>query len=281
MGSENGKPKGGRGGRGRKNSGGRGRGGGGGRSQGGQNRRHKPHAATQSPQKGKAFSSPYEVPKTGVIAPFDLFCSVFLGLMPDGSYRQSNKPNPTEAAKRLGRSTSDVMALLHEYRMDNETLGSVDFDISLARLDIQVAPEGINRLELARGLFEEFVASHPELADAERRYANGEITLPEAPPQAENEGAPRRRSRGRGRKPEGEEGRQPTRARRGNQDESDNGAARAAKGADVAVEPADDDIDGEVLTEEELVGVEAAAKPAAPAERATRKVRRSPARRGG
>ena len=33
----------------------------------------------------------------------------------------------------------------------------LDFDMALAQLDIQVAPEGVDRIELAKGVYAEFL----------------------------------------------------------------------------------------------------------------------------
>ena len=41
--------------------------------------------------------------------------------------------------------------------MDSASLLDRDFDMALAQLDIQVAPEGINRTELGRNIFEDFL----------------------------------------------------------------------------------------------------------------------------
>jgi len=163
-----------------------GRPGGGGGSGGGGGGGHAPGkkggapAVTHSPRRGKAFSTPYEVPETGAVEPFDLFCACLLGLMPDGTYRT---PGLGEVAKRFHRSPNEIRDQLQQYGMDTETLKTVDFDLTLAKLDIQVAPEGIDRRELARSLFEEFVDVHPTLtAEAFQGAATGgNGTAPEAP----------------------------------------------------------------------------------------------------
>jgi len=192
------------GGQGR-SGGGKGRGGGGRGGQGGQQAR-KPAEATLAPKKGKAFSTPYDVPNVGAIAPFELFCAVLLGVMPDGSYRQSNNPNVGEVAKRCGRHPGDLKALIKAYGMTQESLSSVHFDVSLARLDIQVAPEGMDRRELARGLYDEFLELNECLVEAERAFAAGEVVLPEREVQQSadapnnDDDAPRRGGRGRGRR---------------------------------------------------------------------------------
>ena len=41
--------------------------------------------------------------------------------------------------------------------MDSASLLDRDFDMAMAQLDIQVAPEGVNRTELARNIFEDFL----------------------------------------------------------------------------------------------------------------------------
>jgi len=40
--------------------------------------------------------------------------------------------------------------------MDADALLNTEFDLTMAQLDIQVAPEGVDRVELARGIYEEF-----------------------------------------------------------------------------------------------------------------------------
>jgi len=191
----------------RRRKGGGGGGGGGGRSrgrsgggqqQGGGGRRRPP--AIDAPKKGKAHSTPYTVPAEGAIAPFDLFCACYLGLMPDGTFRASALG---EVARRLGRGQNEIRQMLADYKMDTESLKEVDFDVSLGKLDMQVAPEGIDRRELARGLYDEFLEYHDALADIDRRYQAGEVVTTAAPSPADapsgDDAAPSGRGRGRGR----------------------------------------------------------------------------------
>jgi len=49
--------------------------------------------------------------------------------------------------------------------MDHQTLKDVDYDLSLARLDVRVAPEGIDKKELARPLFDEFAELNTHFVD--------------------------------------------------------------------------------------------------------------------
>jgi hypothetical protein len=50
-----------------------------------------------------------------------------------------------------------IRQILQEYEMDPDTLLNRDFDMALAQLDIQVAPEGVDRTELARNIYEDFL----------------------------------------------------------------------------------------------------------------------------
>lgn len=88
------------------------------------------------------------------IQPFDLFCAYLLGLGRDGSVR---KPDLKDTARRFNVGPGVVKQALTQYGMDPESLDSFDFDISLARMDVQVSPPGISKRELARGLFQDLV----------------------------------------------------------------------------------------------------------------------------
>ncbi|MBI3609889.1 MAG: hypothetical protein HY204_04195 [Nitrospirae bacterium] len=87
------------------------------------------------------------------IDPFDLFCAYHLGIGPDKSYRPANIH---DVARRFGVDAGVIRQTLQEYGMDPETMLDTDFDITMAQMDIQVAPEGIDRVELAKGIYETF-----------------------------------------------------------------------------------------------------------------------------
>ena len=101
-------------------------------------------------------SSGREKPLTGNMNPFDLFCAYHLGIGPKKEYRPSNL---NEVAKRFGTDPATVRQALKESGMDSASLLDRDFDMALAQLDIQVAPEGIDRLELGKSIYEDFLAS--------------------------------------------------------------------------------------------------------------------------
>jgi len=232
-----------------------------------------------NPRKGKAFSTPYAVPDTGPIDPFDLFCACFMGLMPDGSYRGGGLG---EAAKHLRRSPNELRQMLQDYGMDPESLSKVDFDLSLAKLDIQVAPEGIDRRELARGLFEEFCDLHPTLTPAAAPVATGgNGARPEPPAQAapapEREEAPVAEAAPEPERPQGA----PDAEARAEAEPEDEGPAQGEVAEEELAddEPADDELD------EEPVAVDAGVTRGAPVhgerqDRPVRQIRRSPTRRG-
>ena len=56
-------------------------------------------------------------------------------------------------------SDDDLQAYLEEHGLSLPALEEQGFDLPSARLDIQVAPEGISRVELARSLFAELKAA--------------------------------------------------------------------------------------------------------------------------
>ncbi len=91
-------------------------------------------------------------PKSG-IDPFDLFCAYHLGIAPDKSYRPSNIH---DVARRFGVDASVIRQTLQDYGMDPEAMLDNDFDLTMAQMDIQVAPPGIDRIELAKGIYDAF-----------------------------------------------------------------------------------------------------------------------------
>ncbi len=99
-----------------------------------------------------------EKPLTGNLDPFNLFCAYHLGIGPKKEYKPSNL---NEVARRFGQDPATIRQALKECGMDSAALLDRDFDMALAQLDIQVAPEGIDRMELAKSIYEDFlVAPH-------------------------------------------------------------------------------------------------------------------------
>ncbi len=95
-------------------------------------------------------------PDVAKIDAFELFCAYHLGIRPDNQYRQANI---NEVARRFNASTGVIKQASKEYGMDPAALLDKDFDMAMAQLDIQVAPEGIDRKELAKNIYEDFLAA--------------------------------------------------------------------------------------------------------------------------
>lgn len=93
---------------------------------------------------------------------FELFCSYHLGIFENNSYRD---PSLKSVAKLFGRSIDEVRDALSECGLDDNTVRESSYDLSLARLDVKVAPNGIDKRELAKNLYDEFIAEHPSFVD--------------------------------------------------------------------------------------------------------------------
>ncbi len=124
------------------------------------NSRNQPHSRSSNDSAGKQASpsnreaAPREASqRIGNIDPFELFCAYHLGITKDKGYRTANI---NEVANRFRAEPGMIKQALKEYDMDPESLLDRDFDMGLAQLDIQVAPEGVDRVELARGVYQEF-----------------------------------------------------------------------------------------------------------------------------
>ncbi len=102
-----------------------------------------PHVASGSEQK-----------LTGNLDAFSLFCAYHLGIGPNKEYKPSNI---NEVARRFRQDQGVVKQALKECNMDSAALLDKDFDMALAQLDIQVAPEGIDKMELAKSIYEDFL----------------------------------------------------------------------------------------------------------------------------
>ena len=116
----------------------------------------RPSSSRQSGDVSVKSSPVSEKPLTGNLDPFNLFCAYHLGIGPKKEYRPSNL---NEVARRFGQDPATVRQALKECGMDSASLLDREFDMALAQLDIQVAPEGIDRMELAKSIYEDFLAA--------------------------------------------------------------------------------------------------------------------------
>jgi hypothetical protein len=87
------------------------------------------------------------------IEPCALFCAYHLGITEEGGYRFQNIH---QVAKRFGANAGVIKQLLADFDMDSDTIIHSAFDMAGAQVDIMLAPEGINRTELAREFYEQF-----------------------------------------------------------------------------------------------------------------------------
>jgi hypothetical protein len=92
--------------------------------------------------------------------PFSVFCALYLGITETDGYSTQDM---STVARRFGVSPAELHEFLECNGLRPQDLKASQFDVTSARLDIQVAPEGISRTELARTLFEELSASGSEM----------------------------------------------------------------------------------------------------------------------
>ena len=109
-----------------------------------------PNSFLETPQN----QSGSEKKLTGELDAFTLFCAYHLGIGPNKEYKPTNL---NEVAKRFGQDQGVVKQALKDCNMDSASLLDKDFDMALAQLDIQVAPEGIDKMELAKSIYEDFL----------------------------------------------------------------------------------------------------------------------------
>lgn len=140
---------------------------GGGQGQSGQNRgqhhRHRDQGRPPQQQQQSIRNA------DGRLDIFELFCAYHLGITADGRYRQQNIH---DLARRFGCTPAELKQALVDYHMDPQTLINSDFDLALAQLDMQVAPEGVDRRELAKTWFEEFLNAKPNARDWAKEIEN-------------------------------------------------------------------------------------------------------------
>jgi hypothetical protein len=97
------------------------------------------------------------------LTPFSIFCAFHLGITETDGYAPQDAAS---VARRFGLGPEQLEAYLDDHRLRREDLEAADFSRASARLDIQVAPEGISRTELARTFFKEIRAAQAALEAA-------------------------------------------------------------------------------------------------------------------
>jgi hypothetical protein len=97
-----------------------------------------------------------------------LFCAYHLGINDRGQYKPANIH---EVARRFGTTAAGIRENLAAYGMDAESVIHSDFDMAMAQIDIQVAPEGIDIRELAKNLYREFCEASRNVRDWQKELA--------------------------------------------------------------------------------------------------------------
>ena len=87
-----------------------------------------------------------------------------------GANKEYKPSNINEVARRFGQDQGVVKQALKECNMDSAALLDKDFDMALAQLDIQVAPEGIDKMELAKVNLRRFFGSSQCEKGLEKNY---------------------------------------------------------------------------------------------------------------
>lgn len=102
---------------------------------------------------GQAGGGGSDLARRHNIDPFRLFCAYHLGITEDGGYRFQNVH---QVARLFNANAAVIKQVLTDLGMDSDAIVHSTFDMASAQVDIMLAPEGISREEIAKGLFEEF-----------------------------------------------------------------------------------------------------------------------------
>jgi hypothetical protein len=114
------------------------------------------------------------VPELTELTRFSVFCAFHLGITETNGYSPQNE---STVARRFGLSPGDLRDYLVQNRLRAEDLAAAHFNLASAQVQIQVAPEGISRAELARTFYAEFQAT---LGNGEPAPEGAEIPSHEA-----------------------------------------------------------------------------------------------------
>src|SRR5262249_44804463 len=120
--------------------------------------RGNPRGTPQRPRDGGSRASAAGRSRHGEqlgIGGFELFCAYHLGITADD---RSAFQNVHEVARRFATNAGMIRQLLEEYEMDPDRVVNSSFDLAAAQVDIMLAPEGVSKVELARSLYQEFLA---------------------------------------------------------------------------------------------------------------------------
>jgi hypothetical protein len=122
----------------------------------GDRRRPSRHQMFPSDSAARQPARPSGLAERHGVEPFALFCAYHLGITQDGGYRFQNIH---EVAHRFGVNAAVIKQVLADFEMDSDTVIHSAFDMAGAQVDIMLAPDGVDRFEIARQLFAEFRAA--------------------------------------------------------------------------------------------------------------------------
>ncbi len=77
----------------------------------------------------------------------------------------------TDTAKYFDATPEMILQALEENDMHAEAVDEAGFDLELAQMDIKVSPPGVSKIELAKGLYEEYLDARRQVVAARRATA--------------------------------------------------------------------------------------------------------------
>lgn len=88
------------------------------------------------------------------LTPFEMFCAYHLGIIENNGYRKSKA---RDVARLFDVSLQQFQEAMRRFGLERSAMKACGYDLEIAQLDIRVAPDGIDRRELAKGLFDELL----------------------------------------------------------------------------------------------------------------------------
>jgi len=110
------------------------------------------------------------------ISPFALFAACILGVTESDGFRT---PNAHDVARRFGLAPGPLVDLLKALALDVDSLKQSGFDVTGAQMDVQVAPTGVSRTEIAKDLYKDLLAL-PKRAEVVAAAASRKVEPPPA-----------------------------------------------------------------------------------------------------
>jgi hypothetical protein len=112
------------------------------------------------------------------ISPFALFAACILGVTETDGWKP---PNAQDVGRRFGLSPGALPQILRALALDVDSLKQCEFDLVGAQMDVQVAPAGVSRTEVAKGLYRDLLAL-PKRAGVVAAAAASSGPIPEPSP---------------------------------------------------------------------------------------------------